>query len=51
MVALRDKAFGAMEGNSVIRTARIWVVPVAAVAVLTIGMFLLSSAIIEIGGL
>ncbi len=40
MVALRDRAFGVMDGNSIIRTARIWVVPIAAVAVLLIGVFL-----------
>ncbi len=29
MVALRDRAFGVMDGNSIVRTARIWVVPIA----------------------
>jgi hypothetical protein len=51
MVALRDRAFGAMDGNSIVRTARIWVVPIAAVAVLLIGVFLLIRAAIEINGL
>ena len=51
MVALRDRAFGAMDGNSIVRTARIWVVPIAAVAVLLIGVFLLIRAVIEINGL
>ncbi len=51
MVALRDRAFGVMDGNSIIRTARIWVVPIAAVAVLLIGAFLLVRAAIEISGL
>ena len=51
MVALRDRAFGVMDGNSIVRTARIWVVPIAAVAVLLIGVFLLIRAAIEINGL
>jgi len=51
MVAVRDRAFGAMDGNSIIRTARIWVVPIAAVAVLLIGVFLLIRASVEISGL
>ena len=51
MVALRDKAFGAMDGNSIIRTARIWVVPIAAIAVLCIGIFLLIRAGLEISDL
>ncbi len=49
MVALRDKAFGAMDGNSMIRAARIWIVPIAAVAVLGIGVFLVIRAAIELG--
>ena len=48
MVALRDRAFGAMEGNQIIDTARRIVVPVAAVAVLCIGIFLVIRAYLEI---
>ena len=51
MVALRDRAFGAMDGNSIIQTARIWVVPIAAIAVLLIGVFLVIRAAAEISGL
>jgi ABC-type nickel/cobalt efflux system permease component RcnA len=48
MVALRDRAFGAMEGNQIIDTARRVVVPVAAIAVLCIGIFLVIRAYLEI---
>ena len=48
MVAVRDKAFGAMDGNSIIRTARVWVVPIAAFAILAIGVFLTIRAVINI---
>ena len=51
MVAMRDPVSGAMDGNSIIRTARIWVVPFAAVAVFLIGVFLVVRATIEISGL
>jgi nickel/cobalt exporter len=51
MVALRDRAFGKMDGNAVIQRARILIVPIAAVAVLLIGVFLVIRAGIEIGDL
>lgn len=51
MVALRDRTFGAMDQSSIIRTLRIWVVPVAAFAVLAIGVFLVVRAVAEINGL
>jgi ABC-type nickel/cobalt efflux system permease component RcnA len=49
MVALRDRAFGAMDGNSVIGSARIWIVPIAAVAILCIGIFLVVRSALNIG--
>ncbi len=51
MVALRDRTFGAMDQNSMIQTARIWVVPIAAFAVMAIGVFLVVRAAAEISGL
>ncbi len=48
MVALRDRTFGAMDGNEIIPTARRVVVPLAAFAVLIIGVFLVVRAGIEI---
>ncbi len=51
MVALRDRAFGAMEGNHIIDTARAVVVPAAAIAVLLIGSFLLVRAGINLSDL
>jgi hypothetical protein len=51
MVALRDRAFGAMDGNDLISKARLWIVPVAAIAVLCIGVFLVIRAGIEINDL
>ncbi len=51
MVALRDRTFGKMDESSVIRTARIWVVPIAAFAVMVIGVFLVVRAASEISGL
>ncbi len=48
MVALRDRMFGTMEGNQIIATARRWIVPIAAVAVLLIGVFLVIRASIEL---
>jgi ABC-type nickel/cobalt efflux system permease component RcnA len=51
MVALRDRAFGAMDGNDLISKARIWIVPIAAIAVLCIGVFLVIRAGIEINDL
>ena len=51
MVALRDRTFGAMDESSIIRTARIWIVPIAAFAVMAIGVFLVVRAAAEISGL
>ena len=51
MVALRDKAFGAMDGNQIIATARRVIVPLAATAVLCIGVFLVIRAWVEIADL
>ena len=48
MVALRDKMFGAMDGNDMIRAARIWIVPIAAVAVFCIGVFLFVRAVLAL---
>ena len=44
MVALRDRMFGAMEGNQIIATARRVIVPLAAFAVMAIGVFLVIRA-------
>ncbi|MEM9033200.1 MAG: hypothetical protein AAGD18_01305 [Actinomycetota bacterium] len=44
MVALRDRMFGAMEGNEIIATARRVIVPLAACAVLVVGIFLVVRA-------
>ncbi|MEM8902378.1 MAG: hypothetical protein AAGF02_01635 [Actinomycetota bacterium] len=44
MVALRDRVFGAMDGNEIIATARQVIVPLAAVAVLAVGIFLVVRA-------
>lgn len=49
MVVLRDRMFGAMEGNDLIRKARIAIVPIAAVAVFAIGIFLVVRAFFGIG--
>jgi len=49
MVVLRDRVFGAMEGNDLIRKARIAIVPLAAVAVFAIGIFLVLRAFWGIG--
>ncbi len=46
MVALRDRVFGAMDGNEMIRRARVLIVPVAAAAVLAIGIFLVTRAFV-----
>ena len=51
MVALRDRTLGRMDESSVIRTARIWIVPIAAFAVMAIGVFLVVRAASEISGL
>ncbi len=49
MVALRDKVFGAMDGNEMIRRARIVVVPLAAVIVLCVGIFLVVRSTLGVG--
>jgi nickel/cobalt transporter (NicO) family protein len=51
MVALRDRAFGVMDGNQIIATARRVIVPIAAAAVLAVGIFLVIRAGIEISQL
>ncbi len=51
MVALRDRVYGEMDGNAMIQAARIWIVPIAAVAVLLVGVFLVIRATVELSGL
>ena len=48
MVALRDRVFGTMDGNDAIRAARVAIVPLAAVAVLAVGTFLVIRAVITL---
>ncbi|MEM8746015.1 MAG: hypothetical protein AAGF91_04880 [Actinomycetota bacterium] len=51
MVALRDRVFGAMDGNEMIRRARIIVVPLAAVTVFCVGIFLVIRAVTGAGSI
>ncbi len=48
MVALRDRVFGTMDGNDAIRAARVAIVPLAAMAVLAVGTFLVVRAFITL---
>ncbi len=48
MVALRDRVFGTMDGNDAIRAARVAIVPLAALAVLAVGTFLVVRAVVTL---
>ena len=48
MVALRDRVFGSMDGNDAIRAARVAIVPLAALAVLAVGTFLVVRALVTL---